>query len=69
MTSAAVLRWWRLVPLETELTIRRLRYWQSLSRAPLANQQVLTALFGHFEVSQPVVTPEKRLSRWASPWA
>eukprot|EP00959_Pyramimonas_sp_CCMP1952_P278307 5818472-Pyramimonas_sp.AAC.1 len=69
MTSAAVLRWWRLVPLETELPIRRLRYWQSLSRAPLANQQVLTALSGHFEVSLPVLSPEKRLSRWASPRA
>ena len=48
LSSEAVLRWWRLVPLELEMRTRRLRLWQSLARVPGAHRQVLASLFGAF---------------------
>eukprot|EP00959_Pyramimonas_sp_CCMP1952_P212499 4446093-Pyramimonas_sp.AAC.1 len=48
LSSAAVLRWWRLVPLDLEIRIRRLRLWQSVSKVPGAHRQLLACLFGAF---------------------
>jgi len=45
-SSAAIWRYWQLVPPVKELIIRRLRWYQCLVSEPDANDQVIAVLFG-----------------------
>ena len=44
-TSWHVHRFWRVVPLQLELVVRRLKYYQCIARFPGDHTQVLAALF------------------------
>ena len=57
MSNAEVLRWWKLGTAETELTIRRLRWLQSMSRDPSRHNLVLCAIFGHTRGEQKAGIP------------
>ena len=46
ITNAEVWSYWRIVPTSVELTVRRLKWWQDISRHPGENQQVITSIFG-----------------------
>ncbi len=61
-TSGQVWQYWRLIPTALELTIRRVKWYQDIARWPLANAQVLTALFGHFPGSDPTLNEEKKVT-------
>jgi len=45
-SEATLWRYWKLLPPGPELTIRRLRWLQSLARFPQDNEQLLAVLFG-----------------------
>jgi hypothetical protein len=65
-TSGQVWQYWRLIPTALELTIRRVKWYQDIARWPLANAQVLTALFGHFPGSEPTLNEEKKVTATAN---
>eukprot|EP00959_Pyramimonas_sp_CCMP1952_P223769 4678715-Pyramimonas_sp.AAC.1 len=46
MTTEEVMRWWRLVPIASELRVRRLRWLQACVRRPGAHKQMIAAVFG-----------------------
>ena len=74
MSNAEVLKWWKLGTAEIELTIRRLRWLQSMSRDTSRHNLVLCAIFGHTRGEQKGGIPAGVVERKivienATPWA
>eukprot|EP00959_Pyramimonas_sp_CCMP1952_P159161 3328794-Pyramimonas_sp.AAC.1 len=73
LSNLEVLKWWRLVPIDLEARIRRLRLLQELVGHPEEHRQVLGALLGTYggDGKGPfyaVFTPSGRLEATAHPW-
>eukprot|EP00969_Alexandrium_andersonii_P073265 3232369-Alexandrium_andersonii.AAC.1 len=59
-----------LVPIETELQVRRLKYWQKVAMYPGEHKQVIAAVLGAIEGEDgPTISPSGELAQHANPWA
>eukprot|EP00959_Pyramimonas_sp_CCMP1952_P452272 9466289-Pyramimonas_sp.AAC.1 len=68
MSNLELLREWKILPARGELAIRRIRWLQQMLRHRFANQQTLTALFGHLGGERPTLDLEGHLRPDANPW-
>ena len=64
LKNEQVLKHWRLVPLDLELKIRRLKWYQAICADPQAHAQLIVALFG-----QPRMRPMPQCDEQGYPTA
>lgn len=70
MDPEAVLRHWRVCPMDLDARLRRLRWYQSMALYPSQYVQVLAAMFGCARCdSQPMLDQQGRVVSSANPWA
>ena len=72
ISNAAVLKYWKISTIRTELAVRRIRMYQSLAANPQDSVLPMAAAFGRIHGDSTLLQPpvlDGRITKDATPWA